>query len=258
MDETNINRIGLAFLICLVFLGSTFFAGCTEDSDEGTGKTYQAMSISDIAGKSKDAFEDGAYVYIKGTVVSAITNYSTFYQFKIGDIDNGSKLLVLIPKNLINLSGVRLYSEDDMIYNLLAGTEVSILGSLTYYESTYGPQYSKWELMPTSLGKAKKISGRYCFEIEKEGSGFSVDMLFSNPEMYEGELVELQGVRVRESEPKVSIEDVGGGESLLIFTYDGVDGFSKGDIVNVVGEFTEYQGTWEIKLSLDYHYIMAV
>jgi len=219
-----------------------------ENNLEILKNVYTRLLIPDIAGKGKDTYEDGKKVLVNGTVVSDLTNYSTAYVLTICDVSSGEKLIVYVPKDIVELSGIELYSEDDVIYNMLAGSEVSILGSLTYYESAYGSQYSKWELIPSSLGKAKKVSGRYCFEIGKEGSGFSVDMLMSNPDIYKGEDVLIQGARLTEIDGKDYIEDVGGQQQLLLFCYSGIGDIPSGAIVDVKGEFTNYQGTWEIKI----------
>jgi len=37
MDEANIKRIGIVFLICLIFLSNIFFTGCTEEGNDDTG-----------------------------------------------------------------------------------------------------------------------------------------------------------------------------------------------------------------------------
>lgn len=220
-----------------------------ENNFEILGNNYQVVPISDIEGKGKNAFEERKKVLISGTVVSSVTNYDTAYQFTICDESSPGleKLIVYVPKDIVELSGVELESQEDLTYNLLAGSRVSILGSMTYYESAYGPMYSKWELIPTSVGKAKQISGRYCFEIEDEGTGFSVENLLSNPEIYEGEDVVIHSAVFIERDGKTFIKDVGGTNELMVFCYDPLD-IADGAIVDLEGEFLDWEGTWEIKI----------
>lgn len=224
-----------------------------EDNIKISGRSYSPKDISDVAGKPGDTFESGKKVMMSGTVVSEITNYTTNYQVTIGDLGSGDKLLVYVPKDLLELSGIELYSKEDLLYNLRLGSEVTIFGALEYYESSYGPQYSKWELIPTSVGDkitVKEEDGtiRTCFEVTREGEGFTVDTLMSNKNMFKGESVYLAGVKVSKNEPKLYIKDPGGQYELLIFSYETLEDFDVGTSVELWGEFTEYQGTWEIKI----------
>ena len=220
-----------------------------EDNIKISDRSYSVKDISDVAGKPGDTYESGKKVMISGTLVSEITNYTTNYQMTIGDLGSGDKLLVYVPKDLLELSEIELYSKDDLVYNLKPGSEVTIFGALEYYESSYGPQYSKWELIPTTLNEKSKVQGKSCFQVTAEGEGFTVDMLMSNKYMFKGEQVYLQGVKVSKNDPKLYVKDSGGQEELLIFSYDTLEDFDLGDTVELSGEFTQYQDTWEIKIS---------
>jgi len=104
---------------------------------------YQKKSIADVAGKPEDTFEKGTKVMMSGTVVSALTNYSKAYQFTIKDEASGDKLLVYVPKSVVELSAVELYSPDDIIFDLKPKSKVTILGALEYYKNKYDSKYDK-------------------------------------------------------------------------------------------------------------------
>ncbi len=231
-----------------------------EDNIKITGRSYSPKDISDVAGKPGNTFESGKKVMMSGTVVSEVTNFTTSYQVTIGDLDSGDKVLVYVPKDLVELAGIELYSEEDILHNLRPGSEVTILGALEYYESSYGAQHSKWELIPTSVGdkitvKEKKdgeIIEKTCFEVTSAGEGFTVDMLMSNPEIYKDEDVLIQGVRIVKSGGDTYVEDLEGEYPLLVYGYRNLSGFKEGDIVDISGTFFKYTSKngeiiWEIK-----------
>jgi len=225
-----------------------------EDNLEISKRLYSVKSISSVAGKPKNTYEEGVKVMMSGTVISEITNYSTAYQFTIGDLASEDKLLVYIPKALVHLAGIELYSDKDPVFNLKPGSEMTILGALEYYESSYGPQYDKWELIPTSVGNKVKIDYKGesigSFRVTEEGEGFTVDMLMSNKDMFKGEQVHLQNVIVSKNDQKLFVKDSGGQHELYVFTYDfdALDYLDVGTNVELWGEFIQYNQEWEIKL----------
>ncbi len=222
------------------------------DNLEIMSNDYDSLSISDIAGTGGDAYENGKKVKIEGTVISSVTNWSSAYQITLKDMTTDDTILLYVPKDVVELSGVDLYSEDDIAYNLKPGSEISILGSLMFYENVKYPQYSKWELIPTSAGDNLKIAGRNAIKINKEGQGFSVDMLMGNKDLYEGADVSLENVVIdRMEEGDLYVKDPGGTYSIMVFSYDPITDIDVGDRVNLFGEFTYYapQDIWEIKLS---------
>ncbi|MDP6155054.1 MAG: hypothetical protein QF682_02825 [Candidatus Thermoplasmatota archaeon] len=233
-----------------------------EDNLQIERPNHDKLSVSQVDGQKQDAFELGKKVRVTGIVASGLTNYSTAYQFNLKDPDTNDKLLVYIPKSLVELSGIELYSEEDPIINLKPLSEVTIRGALIYYTSSYGPEYDKWELIPTYLGdkyKVKTTSGdKKCLEIIKEGENFGVDMLLANKNMFEGASIHLENVRISKNGSDLKIKDPGGQDELLVYSYDKLDDFALGTSVEVEGQFIVFGTTWEIKISKDYHYIREV
>ena len=230
------------------------------------------ISISDVSGKPKDTFASGTKVKMSGTVVSEIINYASSYQFLIGDPKEGVNLLVYIPKSLVELSDLKLYSPDDPIFNLKAGSEITILGALEYYESEYSSKYDKWELIPSSVGERMKVAGQKCFQVIKEDPDFqwSVDLLMSTPTLYEDGLIHLKAVKVTKGLSDIGygfefrITDPGGGLDLKVWipknyikVYGSLEDFEVDDTLDIWGTFAYYKG-WQIKIDKDYHSISEV
>ena len=273
VDDYTISKNGFGFYLTDVVKSQEprrSVSVSTEDNIEIAKNEYKKMKFSSVneLNITRDKYKK---VMASGTVVSEITNFSSAYQFTIGDLVSGDKILVYIPKDVIELSGIELYSEDDPVQNLTPGSEITILGALEYYKSDYDTKdttYSKWELIPTSLGRKKKISGRYCFEIGKKGPGFSVDMLLSNPDVYKDEQVKLEGVTLDKEDYDLCLKGSSSDEPIILyipnyFKNDHPDllyDYEDGDTVDIKGQFIYYEegNKWEIKLSKDYHYIREV
>ncbi len=221
-----------------------------EDNIKIFPNKYTKKSISNIAGKPKETFEIGTKVVVSGKVVSVLTDYPTAYQFHIGDEDNAKNLMVYVPKGLVQLSGIELESEEDIIFNIKPGSDVTIIGALIYYDNK-----EIWELVPTSVGTKIKVGGNPCFEVTQEDSSFTftVDKIMSNKGLYENARVGLNNVKIVNKNYKLYVKDQGGTDEIVLFSYGSLGEYNTGDIVNVEGQFIYYEGKkiWEIKLNAD-------
>ena len=89
MDETNIKPITIAFLICLVFLGNVFFAGCTDseldnEGDNDSGFGFQAAKSFPMIIDGDGVPEESKQVKIP---LTDLTNEAQFYVYSSNSVE---------------------------------------------------------------------------------------------------------------------------------------------------------------------------